>query len=259
MKHLILLSLLIAPLLSQANMLQKAVIKQPAPNGLVNFLELSQRCAPDVAPETLAAIARTESGLNPYAIGVNKGQRLKRQPQNYSEAVNTAKALLASGANFDMGLAQINSKNLKWVNKSVEQLFDPCHNLQASAFVLKQNFQQAKKAHGDDQKALQAALSAYNTGSYSRGFGNGYVRKVINNTPNNVAQLTLRVPAIRANAPITAPSNIQKVSTTKKVQQVKSVQPLAPPHSEQPAFEATVQTVQQPPKQAAAWDVFADF
>ena len=259
MKHIMLLSLLIAPILSQANMLQKAVIKQTPSNGAVNFLELSQRCAPDVAPETLAAIAKTESGLNPYAIGVNKGQRLKRQPQNYSEAVSTAKALLASGANFDMGLAQINSKNLKWVNKSVEQLFDPCHNIQASAFVLKQNFLQAKKTHGNDQMALQAALSAYNTGSYSRGFGNGYVRKVINNTPTNVAKLALRVPAIRTNTPIAAPSNVQKVSNTKKVQQTKSVQANAQSHSEQTAFEATVQPVQQPPKQAAAWDVFADF
>ena len=258
MKHLILLSLLIAPLLSQANMLQKAVIKQPAPNGLVNFLELSKRCAPDVAPETLAAIARTESGLNPYAIGVNKGQRLKRQPQSYSEAVSTAKDLLASGANFDMGLAQINSKNLKWVNKSIEQLFDPCHNLQASAFVLKQNFQQAKKAHSDDQKALQAALSAYNTGSYSRGFSNGYVRKVVNNTPVNVAQLSLRVPAIRSSSPVAAPAKIQKVRHVKSTQQQRNPIPTLN-ISEQRPFEAVAQPVQQPTKQAAAWDVFADF
>lgn len=249
--------LLMLPAIAHANSLQKAMITQPASNGLVSFLELSKRCAPDVAPETLAAIARTESGLNPYAIGVNKGQRLKRQPQNYAEAVNTARALLASGANFDMGLAQINSKNLKWVNKSVEQLFDPCHNLQASAFVLKQNFQQAKKSHNDDQKALHAALSAYNTGSYSRGFSNGYVRKVVNNTPSDLAQVSLRVPAIRSNSPITAPPKVQKVGNTQQVQNSTPV--LNTNHSEQQPFEAAAQPVQPPTKQAAAWDVFADF
>ena len=91
----------------------------------VGFHELAQRCVPDVSSHTLAAIVKTESGFNPYAIGVNKGSKLARQPRNYQEAVTTAKSLLAKGANIDMGIAQINSANLRMVNMTVEQLFDP--------------------------------------------------------------------------------------------------------------------------------------
>lgn len=38
------------------------------------ILALSQACAPQVAPETLAAIAYAESRFNPIAIGVNRGR-----------------------------------------------------------------------------------------------------------------------------------------------------------------------------------------
>ena len=40
----------------------------------VDFNALAQECAPQTAPATLAAIVRTESGFNPYAIGVVGGR-----------------------------------------------------------------------------------------------------------------------------------------------------------------------------------------
>ncbi|EGC99197.1 lytic transglycosylase catalytic, partial [Burkholderia sp. TJI49] len=43
------------------------------------FAQLARACAPNVDPETLAALVRTESGFNPYAIGV-VGGHLTRQP-----------------------------------------------------------------------------------------------------------------------------------------------------------------------------------
>lgn len=141
-------------------------------------LALSNQCAPQVAPQTMAAIAHVESRFNPYAIGVNRGDRLPRQPRTREEAIRTARGLLAQGKNIDLGLAQINSANMTWLNLSVEDAFDPCKNLAAGARVLTANYRSVVARAPTQQHALRVALSMYNTGSQSRGFGNGYVRKI---------------------------------------------------------------------------------
>lgn len=143
------------------------------------FNELAQRCAPWVAAETMAAIARTESNFNPLAIGVNGGERLERMPTTKAEAVITAKFLLAQGHNIDVGLTQINSTNFEKVRLTVEDLFDPCKNLAAGATILQWNFAQASTQEKDPQAALHKAFSIYNTGSSTKGFQNGYVQKVL--------------------------------------------------------------------------------
>lgn len=126
------------------------------------------------------------------AIGINGGARLERQPASVSEAVATANWLIANGYNIDMGLGQVNSANLGKTGLSVEAAFDPCRNLAASAKILLWNYQSASRKTSDEQAALHAALSAYNTGSFSRGFKNGYVRKVIGNANiGNVAPIPL--------------------------------------------------------------------
>lgn len=141
-------------------------------------LALANQCAPQVAPQTMAAIAHVESRFNPYAIGVNRGDRLTRQPRSREEAIRTARSLLAQGKNIDLGLAQINSANMTWLNLSVEDAFDPCKNLAAGARVLTTNYRSVVSTAPSQQHALRVALSMYNTGSQSRGFGNGYVRKI---------------------------------------------------------------------------------
>lgn len=222
----------------------------------INFHELAQKCVPNVSSHTLAAIVKTESGFNPYAIGVNKGAKLSRQPRNYQEAVTAAKLLLAKGANFDMGIAQINSANLGVVNMSVEQLFDPCQNLKASALILSRNYQGAKKTHGEGQKALQAALSAYNTGSYVRGFNNGYVRKVLASAGTNTEQVTLKVP--RIDPSINPNSSTQQSPVPVKAKSTNSTGDtpqnanFTPPSEN---WEAPPKTV----KPRESWDVFSEF
>lgn len=147
----------------------------------MDFLALAQQCAPMVEPSTLAAIVKTESGFNPLAIGINGGAKLVRQPLNKAEAVVTAQWLIGRGYNIDMGYGQINVKNLARLGLGVEDVFDPCKNLNAAGRILKGNYEVASQVHRDQQTALHAALSAYNTGSLTRGFQNGYVQKVVNN------------------------------------------------------------------------------
>ena len=129
---------------------------------LAVFAQLAVTCAPGVAPDTLAAIARTESSFDPLVIGDNT-TRQSHRPQDQAEAIRTATTLLAAGHSLDLGIMQINNSNLNWVGLTVETAFDPCENIRAGATVL-------------------TAFSRYNTGSPTRGFRNGYVQRVVAKT-----------------------------------------------------------------------------
>jgi type IV secretion system protein VirB1 len=143
---------------------------------LAAALLLAQDCAPQVAPATLLSIATVESQLDPLAIGVNGRPWRSLRPGSKAEAVRVAARLIASGASADLGLAQINSRNLAWLGLSLEDAFDPCRNLAAAAKVLVASYS-ADRA-GEPQVALRAALSRYNTGDAAQGLRNGYVAKV---------------------------------------------------------------------------------
>ncbi len=144
------------------------------------LLAAIEQCAPDVHPKTMSAVIYHESKGNPFAIGVNtKSIKLKQQPANKEAAISAAKELLNVGANIDMGLGQINSANLDWLKLSVEDVFDVCKNLQAASRILTENYKAAKQTFAEnDQAALRAALSSYNTGNQQRGLANGYVGNV---------------------------------------------------------------------------------
>lgn len=139
-------------------------------------LSLSLACAPGVAPETLAAVAWTESRFDPLAIGVNSGPRPGRRARDAADAAIIAQGLLDRGANLDLGIGQINSANLGWLGLSVEQTFDPCRNLSAAGRVLRDGYRPL--AGETPQTTLRRALSRYNTGHPQRGFTNGYVTRV---------------------------------------------------------------------------------
>ncbi len=134
-------------------------------------------CAPNVAPATLQAIAQVESGDNPLAIHVN-GIRVQPRPaRNAQHAARAAESYIARGYNVDIGLMQVNSRNLAALGVTVEQVLDSCSNIRAGATILTANYAAAARARGDGQSALWAAISAYNTGNFYRGFANGYVAK----------------------------------------------------------------------------------
>jgi type IV secretion system protein VirB1 len=136
---------------------------------LAAFHALAAACAPNVAPETLAALARAESGLRTFAIGINGPGSGALVPTTRGEAIERAHALLRAGRSVDLGLMQINSRNLGWLGLSVEDAFDPCRNVAAGARVL-------------------TSFSGYNTGHPQRGFTNGYVARVLAAEVGNAAQ-----------------------------------------------------------------------
>ena len=141
-------------------------------------LHLAAQCAPQAAAETLLAVTRVESGLDPLAIGVNGPAPRRLRVPSRTEAIAQANALISRGANIDLGLAQINSSNLGRLGLTVADAFDPCRSLAAGATLLQINYQAVRALADDDQSALRTALSLYNTGDRQRGFKNGYVARV---------------------------------------------------------------------------------
>ena len=143
------------------------------------ILTLASQCAPTVAPETVLAIVQTESSREPFALNINGGRQPARQ-RNAADAAATAQRYVSAGYSVDLGLGQINSRNMRWLGLTWDTVFEPCTNLAALGRVLTTNYRSVKSGR-DPQTALRVALSMYNTGSQTRGFRNGYVAKVVGN------------------------------------------------------------------------------
>ena len=143
------------------------------------ILGLASQCAPNVAPQTVVAIVQTESRGDPLTLNVN-GARQPAQQLNVADAAATARRYVAAGYSVDLGLGQINSRNMRKLGLTWETVFDPCTNIAALGQILSENYRAVADGR-HPQTALRLALSMYNTGSPSRGFRNGYVAKVVGN------------------------------------------------------------------------------
>lgn len=162
-------------------------------------------CAPNVAPATLVAVIRVESGGDPLALHVN-GLRLQPPPaKTVAEAARIAESYVRRGFSVDLGLMQVNSRHLAAYGASVAAVLDPCTNIRIGAAILTEDYVAAARTRGDGQPALQAALSAYNTGDFVRGFANGYVAHYF--APGATPAAGHMMPAVPAN-PYTADTSV---------------------------------------------------
>ena len=118
-----------------------------------------------------------ESGGNPLAVNVNGLAGRSRIRRRRPKRRLSRERYIARGYSVDLGLMQVNSRNLAALGTTIEQVLDPCTNIKAGAAILTANYAEAVRSRGEGQAALQAALSAYNTGSFYRGFANGYVAR----------------------------------------------------------------------------------
>lgn len=233
---------------------------------------LLQQCAPQIDPIVAHAIIKTESSFNPWAIGVNRGSRIS-QPTSYASAVNTAKNLLKAGGNIDLGLAQINSNNLRWLGLSVEQVFDPCTNMKAMQTVY--NHCYAKAGNSGHGTRIQRAFSCYNTGNTSKGFSNGYVNKTTRHYNEFLARFARQRPTTQTSMTATnrLANNATALATytqalmtaeTQGQQHTKQISPSEPPV--EPYLAQVVETDPEQEEVTAVnvtnrhhWDIFGDF
>lgn len=169
---------------------------------------LIQSCAPDVGPRTVAAVIAVESGGHPWRINSNTARRSFTYPSR-AAAQAAAGQMLRAGHNIDLGLMQVNSRNLVRLGLTPETVFEPCTNVRAGARILREAYERAEQRFGPGQRALRHALSAYNTGSLYRGAR--YVNKVLAKAqmaPDACAVLGCAAEAgasARSASPLTAP------------------------------------------------------
>lgn len=212
---------------------------------ITDFATLAQQCAPNVSPVTLQALVKTESGFNPYAIGV-VGGHLTRQPKNATEAVATAKALDARGLNFSMGLGQVNKFNLANHGLTYETVFDACANLQAGGTILADCYRRAAAQKGSGTPALYAAFSCYYSGNFTRGFkadyqGTSYVQRIADNAQDSKVAVDL-VPAIPVVLDRPASRKVDSSSSRKRSDGESNTPDAAPT-----------------PREHQSWDAFGEF
>jgi soluble lytic murein transglycosylase-like protein len=86
----------------------------------------------------LKAIVEVESNYNPLAIGVNKKKTgYSLFPKTKQEARYLIEKLEHQGVNFDVGLAQVNIRNIKKMGVPTDLIFNPEVNLTLGARILK--------------------------------------------------------------------------------------------------------------------------
>ena len=182
-------------------------------------------CALNVAPVTLEAVIRVESGGDPLSLNVNRLAGPQPHAATIAEAVTLAQGYIARGYSVDLGLMQVNSRNLDALGYTIEQVLDPCTNIRGGAAILTVDYAEAARSKGEGQGALQAALSAYNTGSFYRGFANGYVAKYYGHDgvpalAGGVRQATATAAAVKRTTP---PPNPYTADTQVFIREASSV------------------------------------
>lgn len=129
---------------------------------LATVLSIATACAPSVDAHMLAGIAEHESGLRPYAVHDNTTGKSTFAGAK-ADAIGIASELLRQGHNLDLGLWQINNRNLGLLHLSVDEAFDTC------------------EAAGGAARLIHL-FSKYNTGSPTKGIENGYATGVVSAT-----------------------------------------------------------------------------
>lgn len=151
---------------------------------MLDLPALYAECAPQVHPSTMAAVVHVESGGRGLAINVNRkpGEAAAprpAQPRTVDEAVATALRYMQAGYSVDLGLSQVNSRNLPGLGMTLREAFEqPCRNIAGGASILADCYDRAIRAGkppGD--LALAWALSCYNAGPRISEIRIGYVSR----------------------------------------------------------------------------------
>ena len=130
---------------------------------MILLSQISAECAPMVAPSTMAAIVRVESGGNPLAMWNNSTQSMVI-PGSRAQAIRYLRHAMAAGQRVDVGLAQVDTGNFAAFGLRPRNAFNACANLRAGGEILHMDWQQALSSGYRGQQALYHAFEAYNSG-----------------------------------------------------------------------------------------------
>ena len=135
-----------------------ATLRRPATAGKEPWAICLQQAAQTsgVHPALFEAIVKVESGRHPYAFGWYDGSRKWRsyKARTYADAVAHLRTLERQRIRFDIGLAQVSSRNLKALSQrtgfSLVHALNPCANLHLASVILDEQI----KLHGRTWKAV---------------------------------------------------------------------------------------------------------
>jgi hypothetical protein len=142
-----------------------------------NVVDLAQRCAAGTPGSVVAAIVQQESAGHPLAISTNGAHRQHYRPRSQDEAVALLARLEVLGANYDVGLMQLNSANLHRLHVAAAEALEPCRNVQIGSRLFDIGYARAI-ASARATVPLLSAYSIYNTGDARNGYTNGYANAV---------------------------------------------------------------------------------
>ena len=109
----------------------------------ITAAQIIAACSVNTHADTVRAIISVESSGNPLAIGVNGPLRL-RAARDPADAAQLARYAISMGYSVDMGLMQVNSRNLAKLGLTPETVFDPCNNIRAGTTILSDNYIRAR-------------------------------------------------------------------------------------------------------------------
>lgn len=124
----------------------------------VAFEALLERCAPGAPTRELGAIVRQASGFEPHVIGTGGRKAASLQPGSKAEAITLATELMIGGERVRIGLAQIDSADLKRLGVSLTDAFEPCGNLKAAARLLKEDPNALKRGRAPVERRRPASV-----------------------------------------------------------------------------------------------------
>lgn len=130
---------------------------------MIPITVLAAQCSPMVAPSTMAAIVRVESGGNPLAMWNNTTHQ-RILPPNLPAAIAYLQRAMAAGQKVDVGIAQVDTENFAAFGLTPQTAFNPCMNLHVGGEILKASWQKALRHGMRGQVALYHAFEAYNCG-----------------------------------------------------------------------------------------------
>lgn len=176
------------------------------------FVDLAQTCAPMVEVRTLAAVISLESRFKPFAIRINSGPPLERQPASKAEAIELATSLAANRQDIQIGLGGIGMEELRKLKLSISDAFDPCLNLKVTGTLLDGYYRLALRAGADAKQAENVMLQSY-YGRADPSVGrmvkyDEQVRQAMVRLPPNLASVTIAEG--REEAPFEEPADSQQ-------------------------------------------------
>ena len=129
---------------------------------------LQHATALDLEPALLHALVYSESMNSPWAIAWTNhtGKRHRVFPASHGEAKMLLARLWRTRQNFDVGLGQVNVKNVARLARPLgftpTDLLQPCRNLSVASYILSENLER----HGYTWKALQGYNGSVGSSRY---------------------------------------------------------------------------------------------